>query len=368
MKIGLIVPGFSADERDGCIPALLNFVRRLAVDHSVHVFALEYPYRRDCYSVYDATVHSMNGRNRGKTYAPRLWADTLTAIHTEHRRARFDVLHAFWANEPGAIAIFAGRALKLPVIVSVAGGEFIGLRQINYGGQLHLIERAMIDWTLRSANRVTVGSRYLQAIAARWRNDVCVLPLGVDEQLFSPGDHPKSNGSLTILNVGSLAPVKNQIELLHVLAQLNRPEACLEIIGSGKLENELRARARALEITQRVTFVGAIPHDGLTTRYRQADLVVQSSLHEAQGMAILEAAACGSAIAGTPVGILPELAAAGGALVADGFQADALAAAIETALLVRDRLGDQARRAVEQNFSMEQTWNGWTKLYQAQLV
>ena len=30
MRIGLIVPGFSADESDWCIPALLNFVRALA--------------------------------------------------------------------------------------------------------------------------------------------------------------------------------------------------------------------------------------------------------------------------------------------------------------------------------------------------
>jgi len=65
MKIGLVLPGFSANEKDWCIPALLDYVRVLARANSVHVFALEYPYRRDDYDVFGATIHSLNGGNRG---------------------------------------------------------------------------------------------------------------------------------------------------------------------------------------------------------------------------------------------------------------------------------------------------------------
>ncbi len=191
MKIGVIVPGFSANENDWCIPALLNFVRMLAAEHCVHVFALEYPYRRAVYSVCGATGHSMGGRNRGKRYAPRLWLDALTAIRAEHRRAHFDLLHAFWVNEPSAIAVLAGRALHIPVVASVAGGELVGLRQIGYGGQLRWIERTMIRWTMRAADCVTVGSRYLQTIAARWCSDVRVVPLGVDAEMFSRQPNPQ---------------------------------------------------------------------------------------------------------------------------------------------------------------------------------
>ena len=354
MKIGLVLPGFSAHERDWCIPALLNFVRRLAAENIVRVFALEYPYRRDMYSVYGAVVQSMNGRNRGKWYAPRLWVDTLAAIRAEHRRRPFDVLHTFWANEPSAVAIIAGRALNVPVVASVAGGELVGLREIGYGGQLRAMERIMVGWAMRAANRVTVGSRYLQVIAARWRADACLLPLGVDAQMFSPRREATIKRPRNIVNVGSLIPVKGHAQLLDAFARLPQKQACLEIVGSGPLERELRERANRLGIASRVQFCGSLAHDDLPIKYRAADLFVQSSFHEAQGMAVLEAAASGIPVVGTPVGVLPELVS---------IRGDDLAQAMSLALANREQLGKQARRLVEVQFSLEATWHKWMQLY-----
>jgi len=364
VKIGLVLPGFSADERDWCVPALLDFVRQLAACHMVHVFALEYPYRRDNYLVHGATVHSLDGRNRGKRHAPRLWFDALAAIRAEHRRAPFNVLHAFWANEPSMLAVLAGRALHVPVVVSVAGGELIGLQQIGYGGQLKWIERTMVRWVVHRANRVTVGSRYLQPLAARWRSDVDILPLGVDAQRFSPRPRDGLHCPMNILNVGSLVPVKGQRQLLRAFACLLPREARLEIVGTGALEKELREEADALRIADQVAFRGAIPHEELARKYREADLLVQSSRHEAQGMAVLEAAACGTPIAATPVGVASELADAGAAIAARGFGADDLAAAMECSLGTGARLGCRAREIVERDFALEATWHKWVELYQ----
>ncbi len=363
MKIGLVLPGFSADERDWCIPALLDLVRRLAIENHVHVFALEYPYRRAVYTVHGATVHSLGGRNRGKTYAPRLWLDALLAVYAEHHREPFDVLHAFWVNEPGAVALLAGRMLKVPVVASAAGGELVGIRSIRYGGQLNLFEQTIVRMVLRGADRIAVGSRYLQQIAMRWRRDAVLIPLGVDVKRFAPSPFRMANAPTTLLNIASLVPVKQQMQLLEAFAQLKERDTRLEIIGAGTLEHQLRERAHALGTTDRVAFLGAVPHHSVGGHYRAADLVVQSSLHEAQGMAVLEAAACGTATAGTPVGILPELAEAASGLCASGFGAGDLVKAIGCGLDARATLGENARGAVLRYFTVEETHKQWMELY-----
>lgn len=360
MKIGIVVPGFSADEHDWCIPALVNFVRTLAAENEIHVFALEYPYRRDEYRVYSAVVHSMNGRHRGKWYAPRLWSNTLASIRAQNTQARFDALHAFWVNEAGFIATLAARAMRIPVVASVAGGELVGLRHIAYGGQLRFIERSMIRWVMQNANRITVGSRYLQKIASAWRADAQILPLGVDTEMFSP--KRASSTEIKILNVGSPVPVKGQENLLSAFGRLGA-NCTLEIVGSGIQEGLLRARANHLGISDRVKLCGSLPHDALIEKYRAADVFVQAAWHEAQGMAALEAAACGTAIAGTPTGILPELAERGAAVAARGFDPAVLANAIDRAIETRTQIGYRAREIAEQEFSLKATHSRWTELY-----
>jgi len=373
VRIGLVLPGFSANERDWCIPALHNFVRTLARENDVCVFALEYPYRRDRYNFFGATVYALNGQHRGKLYAPRLWSDALAAIFAQHCRSRFDVLHAFWANKAGLIALVAARALRVPMVASVAGGELVGFAHIGYGGQQHWVERTNVSWVLKRANRVTVGSRYLQAIAARWRGDALIAPLGVDTEMFSPRRAAPFDYALLrsgwaaptkILNVGSLLPVKQQEVLLDAFARL-KSNVELDIVGAGERENFLRTRAAELGITNRIKLSGEIAHDLLPQKYRGADIFVQSSLHEAQGMAVLEAASCGLAIAGTPVGVLPEFAESHAAIAASDFDAHALAAAIQRALESHDDLGCRACVIAEQKFSLQAAHARWMEIYRS---
>lgn len=364
MKIGIVLPGFSADEHDWCIPALYSFVRAQAQQNEIHVFALEYPFKRSQYDFFGARVHALGGAHRGKPYAPRLWSDAFSEIFSEHRRSKFDLLHAFWVNKPGVIARIAASFLGVPFIASVAGGELIALRQIRYGGQLNRLERMMVSWVMKRADRVTVGSHYLQAIVARWRGDVQVIPLGVDTNLFSPCPSATPHPGIKIVNVGSLNPVKDQGVLLDAFARIN-PSARLGIIGAGEQAKSLRARASDLGILPRVDFPGEVAHDVLPQKYRAADIFVQSSIHEAQGMALLEAAACGIAIAGTPVGVLPELAKRGAAIAAGGFSAETLADAIHCAIDQREELGCHAREVIEKEFSISETIARWRDLYNA---
>ncbi len=312
MRIGLITPGFSASERDWCIPWLLNLARSLAEEHDVRVFTLRYPHSRTTYPVYGARVHAFGGATaRGWGRLPLL-RRAYAAVVREHRRQPFDVLHGLWADEPGFLAATAGRRLGVPALVSVLGGELVGFSAIGYGGQLSLANRWLTARALTGANRVTVGSIFLAEMARdRLRpGRLSLWPLGVDTTLFQPeGERAPLAGDFRLLQVAALSPIKDQATLLRAMAQVapRIPGLHLHLVGAGPLRPALVEQAHTLGLDRQVTFHGEVVHDRLPDFYRAADLFVLSSRFESQSLAVLEAAACGCPFLGTAVGILPDL-------------------------------------------------------------
>lgn len=372
MRIALVVPGFSVDASDWCIPALRDLVRELAKTADVHVFALRYPNRISRYDLFGARVSALRGGAARRLMSMSLWRRAAAAIAAEHRVRRFDVLHAFWADEPGFVAVLTGRFLGIPTVVSLAGGELARLPDIDYGGRLHAITRIKTWLALRLASTVTAGSALALALARPWlsaRPDLRArrIPLGVDLDLFGSAEPRPATGVLRIVHVASLVPVKDQVTLLRAAAILRdrRFAFRLEMVGSGPLEPELRSHIRRLGIEDAVQLRGAIAHDALPAAYQRAHLFALSSRHEAQGMAALEAAACGLPVVGTNVGIIPELAP-DAARLAPVRDARALADGIARFLdddATRARSGRSARALVEGEYGLEQSARRYLGVY-----
>jgi glycosyltransferase involved in cell wall biosynthesis len=371
MRIGLVVPGFSADPGDWCIPALRHLVVRLAGAADVHIFALRYPEHRGSYGVFGAKVTALGGGNATGGRSAGLWQGAASALVAEHRRRRFDVLHAFWAGEPGFVTALMGRVLGIPTVVSIAGGELAHLRDIGYGGLLRRLERVKTRLALRLAGAVTAGSALALASAqpflpARAASRARRVPLGVDLAMFAPGRVPRNGGPQRILHVASLSGVKDQATLLSAAAALReRGHAFqLDIVGTGPLEPDLRSLAGCLGLSENIRWRGAVPHDQMPGAYQRADLFVLSSRHEAQGMVALEAAACGVPVVGTAVGVIPELRPAARAIRVG----DAAGLADGMSELVEDepsrlRSGCAARERAEAEYSIELCTTRFLDLY-----
>ena len=367
MNIGIVVPGFSASESDWCIPALLSLVRDLGKSHRVRVFALRYPHRRASYPIYDSTVEAFGGAGvRGLARLPLLMR-AIATIRREHSRLPFDALHAFWADEPGFVAVRAARSLGVTSVVTLLGGELVSLPEIGYGGRRSRLNRFLAAKALEGACHVTAGSTYLAALAAPSANP-SLLPIGVDLARFCPGEASPSllAGKTRLLHVASLVPVKDQRTLLQAFARVSRalPEAALNLVGSGPLENELKILSRSLGLEGRVVFHGAVAHHELPLYYRSADLAVMSSLHEGQEWATLEAAACGRTTVGTRVGVVADLVPATTAV--SSRDPETLASAILEALSDRPRLRERgllARDKVVAGYSLSGTLRALASLY-----
>ena len=114
---------------------------------------------------------------------------------------------------------------------------------------------------------------------------------------------------LRLLQVASLSHVKNQRLLIDALPILRKSvDAHVDLVGEDTLDGELQRHAAQLGLADDVSFHGFVPQDGLDRFYGGADIYVQKSLHEAEGVSLLEAAAAGLPVIGTRAGYIADWA------------------------------------------------------------
>jgi colanic acid/amylovoran biosynthesis glycosyltransferase len=207
---------------------------------------------------------------------------------------------------------------------------------------------------------ITVSEANARALALSGvsREHVHVIPNGVDLSRFPRPEAAEREPGL-IVCVARHVPVKNLRLLLDACALLRErrtPFRCL-LVGDGPCGSELRRWSAVLGLAPLVEFAGAAEHDDVLSLWRRASIAVLSSHREGMPVSLIEAAASGVPTVATSVGGIPELVVheATGLLVPPG-DAVALAEALERLLVDPEEaleLGREARRRVEERFSLE---------------
>jgi glycosyltransferase involved in cell wall biosynthesis len=308
MRIGLVVTGgVDRSGRERVIPCLLWLIERLARRHDLHVFATYHEAAPCTYPLLGATVHDLGTRR-----VPRGWR-RLVQRHrlrsTLARLPRMDLLHGYWGIPAGWVATSVSRSLNVPVIVTANSGEFVADHALSYGFQRRWIDRRLIDRTMARAARVTVCTRHMAGLAARHGLTTEIIPMGIPPALFSDSI-PSAAPPWRLLHIAHMNRVKDQRTLIRAVAALRstHPDVCLDIAGGDTLNGEIADLARTLGVAPYVTFHGALPHDDVRSLISRAHVYVQSSRHEAAGVAVLEAAAAGVPTVGTNVGYVADWA------------------------------------------------------------
>ncbi len=341
MRIALVATGgFDRSGRVNVIPALLALVERLARENDVVVYVLQYHDEPCRYQLLGATICDL-GRPAGLLNQYR------AARAAVARDGPFDVIHGYWAVPAGFVAAAVGRRLGIPSVVTCDSGEFVALPSIGYGQQLRIRSRLAVGAATRLATSVTVCTTFQAQLALQNGIKARVIPIGVDTQIFTPTASPRDvTPPFRLLHVASLNPVKGQAVLLEALRELVREglDVTLQIAGEDTLGGALRGAATRLGIADRVRFLGYLSSHDLVPLYHSTDLFVLSSLHEAAGVVLLEAAACGVPVVGSAVGFLADWSP-DAALTVPANEPRTLATAIGALLTDPHRRHAQAARA-----------------------
>jgi glycosyltransferase involved in cell wall biosynthesis len=296
------------------------------------------------------------------------WA-VLGALRTLERRGRFDVIDfPDYAAEGLAYQLDRPEDDPTTVVVHLHGSLGMFSSRLGWpppGDPLLRIGAPMEDVSVETADGLLAASASIAELTcARLEIDpsrVAVVAGGIDAEFFtpSPAGGPEGQGA-RVLFVGNLVANKGVAAVLEAFIRLagSHPGLSLAIAGSsdGRLEGELRARAEAAGIAERVELLGFVEHDELPGLYRSADIFAAPSRYEGGlGLVYLEAMACGLPVVAMAAGGAREAVADGetGFLVARGDveeTADAIARLAGDPAL-RARMGAAGRARVSANFA-----------------
>jgi len=135
-----------------------------------------------------------------------------------------------------------------------------------------------------------------------------------------------------ILSVGDLPPRKKQVGLIEAFAGMihAHPELPHELVLAGKetwFVRRVRDAARNSGVADRIRFLGFVSDDDLLHLYNACDLFCFPSFYEGFGLPVLEAMACGAAVACSNTSAIPEVAD-GAAILFNPYNADEITRAM----------------------------------------
>ena len=356
MKIAIVVlGGLHPSGREQVVPSWLALFSELATTHEVHAFVLRHLPEPRTYTLLGFHVHDL-----GRPSAPlglSRWKQERALAAAMASHGRFDVIHGLWGDPAGQLAVRMGKRFGRPAIATFDSGEFESMPEIAYGSQRTSRGRAAIDEAL-TASRVHVCSEFMAAKARQHGVDPIVIPLTSVRGTGTAGSRISDPGSraLRLLQVASLSRVKNQRLLIDALPQVAQStDVQLDLVGEDSLGGELQRHAAARGVGHRVRFHGFKARQELAPFYSNADLYVQSSLHEAAGVSVLEAAAAGVPVVGTRVGYVADWAP-DRALAIDQPNAQTTADAIDSLRRDPNRANAMADKAKAWALERDASW------------
>ncbi len=350
----------------GGIETVVEQLCRGLVRHGVEVTAVV---SNDTRASVEESLHGVRVLRLGRSAEVRSQPLNLRLVQTL-RSLRFDVVHFHTPNPLGALSVLAARR-KEPLVVShhsdivrqrILGGPATAVQSLLYRGAA-----ALVAATPKHIEHSPVLTRFKSTChVIHYPIDALPYadaPATWDEQL--PAEW---QGAPLVLFVGRLVYYKGVDVLLEALRSV--PRARLAIVGIGPLEGQLVEKAGALGVSDRVTFLGAVPEQRLRSLYKCARFLVLPSVapSEAFGMVQLESMAAARPVISTNLNSgVPYVNQHGvTGLVVPPSDAGALAVAMNTLISdesYADALGSAAERRVMTEFHVDRVIEAHLQLY-----
>ncbi len=223
------------------------------------------------------------------------------------RRYDIDIIHAHYVVPHSICAVFARTMTGRPVkVVTTLHGTDITL----VGS--HPEFRDICLYAMSQCDALTAVSDWLSRQTCNEFGicrDIHVIPNFVDPLRFNPtgrAGFPAQDGEFILMHASNFRPVKRVIDICRIFFEVQKKiPARLKLVGAGPDLAIAREMCAELGICSKVDFLGSV--QDIEVVMRSAHLFLLMSQYESFGLSALEAMACGTPVAASLAGGLPEV-------------------------------------------------------------
>ena len=214
------------------------------------------------------------------------------------------------------------------------------------------------------------GSRSAEEVLRKkgFQGNCVIFPPGIDTDIYTSSPQAEelkdklrtTEKEVVVGYLGRIVAEKGLKTLLHALHQVRELPWRLVMVGTGGYETEFKQIADELQLTERISYLGYVPHTEAPCYLAAFDLLVlpsetQSNWKEQFGRVIIESMSCNTPVLGSTSGEIPHLIdSTGGGLTFLEGQPQALAEKLSKLIMDRDlrsNLGQQGRQGILQSYT-----------------
>ncbi len=277
--------------------------------------------------------------------------DTRRVSPNPFRRLGYDVPRRLREDRPDLLHVqyTAPIGCHVPVVVTVHDVSYLEHPEYFTHARAWQL-RFTVGRTVRTATRILTVSEFSRSAILKVYGDLDEDKVVVVHNAASPEFRPVSRESAAavvrerfavaepfLLSVGDLQPRKNHIGLIHAFARLINayPHLRHTLVLAGKetwFAGQVKQAAQQSGVAERIRFFGYVSDADLLQLYNACDVFAFPSFYEGFGLPVLEAMACGRAVACSNTSSLPEVADSA-ALLFDPYALDEMVRALADLLL-----------------------------------
>lgn len=252
--------------------------------------------------VYYCPIVPLVDQDTMPTFAP-----TLPLIRNILIRERIEIVHAHQAT-----STMANESLVYAAALGLAS-VYTDHSLFGFNDLASVVLNRVLQITLSTVDAaICVSHTCRDNLILRAKLDssrVFVIPNAIDPSKFTPDPPKRDSSRIKVVVVSRLVYRKGVDLLVGIIPKICATLENVDFIigGDGNKRLNLQEMVERERLQERVTFLGAVPHDMVPDVLRQGHVFLNCSLTESFCIALLEAASCGLFIVSTKVGGVPEV-------------------------------------------------------------